>query len=123
MAVFILTAGHFLLALFGSEFTEGYPLLFVLVLGVVARASVGPAESLLTMSGNQNVCAAVYGGALATNIIANIILIPVWGLWGAAVATAGAMTLEAVLLALVVWRRHGIAMTILVPAPASRGEA
>ena len=37
----------------------------MLVAGVVARSTVGPAESLLTMSGNQNVCAAIYGLTLA----------------------------------------------------------
>ncbi len=116
MGVAILVLGHFLLALFGTEFTEGYPLLFVLIIGVIARASVGPAESLLTMTGNQNICAAVYGGTLAVNIIGNMLLIPVWGLWGAAIATAVAITVEATALAWTVWRRHGIAMTILVPA-------
>ena len=51
MAALLLAAGEPLLMLFGSEFTAGYPLLFVLVAGVVARAAVGPAESVLTMGG------------------------------------------------------------------------
>ena len=46
------------------------------MLGVVARAAVGPAESLLTMSGNQNICAAVYALTLALNIALSVMLIP-----------------------------------------------
>ncbi|PHP65603.1 multi antimicrobial extrusion protein MatE [Zhengella mangrovi] len=123
MAAVILLTGHLLLRLFGAEFTAGYPMLFVLVLGVVARASVGPAESLLTMSGNQAVCAAVYGAALATNVVLNVILLPVWGLWGAAVATAIAMSIEAAALLYTVWRRTGILMFIGLPAGLARGNA
>ena len=54
----VLALGEPMLMLFGPGFEAGYPLLFLLVIGVVARAAVGPCESLLTMSGNQNICAA-----------------------------------------------------------------
>ena len=53
MALVVLAAGKPILGLFGPEFQDGYPLLFVLTAGIVARAAVGPAEALLTMSGNQ----------------------------------------------------------------------
>lgn len=123
MAGAVLLFGEFLLGLFGPGFEEGYPLLFVLVAGVVARASVGPAESLLTMSGNQNVCAAVYAVTLTLNIGLNILLIPQYGLWGAAVATGLAMGFEAVVLAFIVWRRLGIVMAIFLPAATNSREA
>lgn len=112
MGLAVLALGKPMLMLFGPGFDAGYPLLFVLVLGVVARSSVGPAESLLTMSGNQNVCAAVYGFTLGTNVVLNIVLIPVWGLWGAAASTALAMAVEAALLSFTVWRRLGIVMVV-----------
>lgn len=116
MAVVVLVLGEPMLALFGAEFTSGYPLLFLLVLGVVARASVGPCESLLTMSGNQNICAAVFALTLVINIGLNVILLPPFGLWGAAAATALAMMFEAAALSFTVWRRLGIAMTVFAPA-------
>lgn len=112
MAGVILVLGKFLLALFGPEFVDGYPLLFVLAAGIVARASVGPAESLLTMSGNQNSCAAVYAATLAFNIALNFVLIPIYGIWGAAIATALAFCLEAAALSITVHRRLGITMLI-----------
>ena len=68
MALVVLALGEPMLMLFGPGFEAGYPLLFLLVIGVVARAAVGPCESLLTMSGNQNVCALVYALTLAVNV-------------------------------------------------------
>jgi O-antigen/teichoic acid export membrane protein len=120
MAGVVLLVGGPMLNLFGPHFDQGYPLLFVLVLGVVARAAVGPAESLLTMSGNQNVCALVYAMTLGLNVGLNLILIPQHGLWGAAIATAVAMGFEAAALSFTVWRRLGIAMAIFVPASVTR---
>ena len=116
MAGVVLLLGEFMLGLFGPTFSEGYPLLFPLVIGVVARASVGPCESLLTMSGNQNICALVYALTLALNIALSITLIPQFGLMGAAWATAISMTFEAAALSFTAWRRLGIAMVIFAAA-------
>lgn len=116
MALLVLALGEPMLTLFGPDFAAGYPLLFLLVFGVVARAAVGPCESLLTMSGNQNICAAVYAMTLAFNIGLNLVLIPLFGLWGAAMATAFAMVFEAAALSFTVWRKLGIVMVIFVAA-------
>lgn len=121
MALLVLALGKPMLMLFGPEFSEGYPLLFLLVFGVVARAAVGPCESLLTMSGHQNVCAAVYAVTLALNIGLNVAFIPLFGLWGAAIATAFAMIFEAAALSFTVWRKLGIVMMIFVPVPIAKG--
>lgn len=115
MALVVLALGRPILSLFGPGFDAGYPLLFLLVFGVVARAAVGPCESLLTMSGNQNVCALAYALTLALNIGLNMAFIPHFGLWGAAIATSAAMIFEAGVLAFTVWRKLGIAMAIFVP--------
>jgi O-antigen/teichoic acid export membrane protein len=116
MALVVLALGKPMLMLFGPGFDAGYPLLFLLVAGVVARAAVGPCESLLTMSGNQNICALVYAMTLAFNIGLSVLLIPQFGLWGAAIATALAMMFEAGALAFTVWRKLGIVMAIFAPA-------
>ena len=114
MAFAVLALGKPMLALFGPGFDAGYPLLFALVPGVVARAAVGPCESLLTMTGNQNVCAGVYAATLALNIGLSLALIPHFHLWGAALSTSFAMAFEAAALAFVVWRRLGIVMAVFV---------
>jgi O-antigen/teichoic acid export membrane protein len=115
MALAVLAIGEPMLLLFGPGFEQGYPLLFPLVLGVVARSAVGPAEALLTMSGNQNVCAAVFAATLGVNLSLSVLLIPQFGLWGAAIATTLSMIFEATVLALTVRRKLGIVMLALAP--------
>lgn len=117
MALLVLAIGKPILGLFGPEFQQGYPLLFVLAAGIVARSAVGPAESLLTMTGNQKICAVVYAGALAVNIGLNVLLIPLYGLMGTAIATGTAMVFEAAVLSLTVWLRLGIVMVVFLPTP------
>jgi O-antigen/teichoic acid export membrane protein len=122
MGVAVLLIGDFMLQLFGPGFEAGYPLLFPLVFGVVARAAVGPSESLLTMSDHQNICAVIYAVTLVVNVALSLFLIPRFGLWGAAFANAASMTLEAAVLAFTAWRKLGIVMVIFLP-PRSRRAA
>lgn len=114
----MLLAGHFLLSLFGSAFPAGYPLMAILFIGYLAKASVGPGEVLLTMAGKQRICAALYAVALAANIGLNMVLIPRFGLTGAASAIAGAMVVEALLLHIAVRRTLGIVLFVFAdPMP------
>jgi O-antigen/teichoic acid export membrane protein len=113
MAFVIVSVGDHFLTLFGPDFSAGHDLMAVLALGIVARAAVGPCESVLTMTGQEKVCAFAYGIALGVNIALNLLLIPRIGLMGAAVATAIAMLCEAVMLAVIVKRRAGFTMFVL----------
>jgi O-antigen/teichoic acid export membrane protein len=123
LAAVVLAVGRPMLELFGPGFAAGYPLIFPLLAGVVARAAVGPAESLLTMSGNHNLCAALYAATLALNVGLSMLLIPHLGLWGAAIATAASMGFEALSLSVAVWLRLGIVMAVFVPARIGKVEA
>ncbi|MDQ0468165.1 lipopolysaccharide biosynthesis protein [Labrys wisconsinensis] len=108
MALVILALGKPLLWLFGPGFVDGYPLLAILVVGLLARASIGPVEKLLNMLGHQGICAVVYAFAFLANIGLNLALVPWFGLTGAAVATAAALVLESILLFLITKRRLGL---------------
>lgn len=123
MALVVLALGKPMLMLFGPGFDAGYPLLFLLVAGVVVRAAVGPCESLLTMSGHQNVCALIYGLTLVVNVTLSVLLIPAIGLWGAAIATAAATLFEAAVLSFTVRRRLGISMAVFLPARTAKEPA
>jgi O-antigen/teichoic acid export membrane protein len=97
--------GRFLLSMFGENFVSGFPLIFVFSAGLLIRASIGPAESILTMAGEQRICAAVYAVTFLVNLILNYTLIPHFGLMGAAVATSLALVLETLAVYLAVrWR-------------------
>lgn len=107
-AAMLLGAAPFLLALFGPGFEAGTPLIAVLLIGVLARASAGPADALLTMCCLQNSCAMIYSGVFVLNVGLNLLLIPPFGLMGAAVATSLAISGEALGLILVTHRRLGV---------------
>nr|WP_208408146.1 oligosaccharide flippase family protein [Variibacter gotjawalensis] len=104
----ILALGLPFLWLFGREFTSGYPLMFVLAIGLIARAAVGPVERLLNMSGEQKICAAVYATSFVVNLIGCLVLVPTLGVMGAAIATSFALVFESVLLFAVTKRRLGL---------------
>jgi O-antigen/teichoic acid export membrane protein len=104
----ILALGHQVLRLFGPHFVDGYPLLFILAVALLARAAVGPAERLLNMVGEQRACALVYATAFAVNVTACVGLIPFLGIRGAAIATAMAVMTESWLLFVVTRRRLGL---------------
>lgn len=108
LAIGLLLVGKPLLSLFGPGFSEGYPLIFVLVIGLLARASVGPSERLLNMVGQQRACAMIYACAFATNLVLCLVLIPRFGLNGAAASTATAIVVESTLLFVVTKRRLGL---------------
>jgi O-antigen/teichoic acid export membrane protein len=103
----VLAMGPVLLSLFGPQFVDGYHLMLILAVGLLARASLGPVERLLNMLGQQRACAAAYAMAFVLNVALGLVLIPRLGASGAAIATATALTAESVALFLVTKRRLG----------------
>jgi O-antigen/teichoic acid export membrane protein len=104
----LLALGHPLLRLFGPDFVSGYYLMFIIAIGLLARASVGPAERLLNMLGERQSCALVYGASFALSIGLCIVLIPRMGLAGAAIASSAALVFESASLFLVAKYRLGL---------------
>jgi O-antigen/teichoic acid export membrane protein len=113
--VVMLILGKPLLWLFGPEFVAGYPFMFVLAIGLMARAAVGPAERLLNMLGEQRICAVIYAVAFAVNAGACLVLAPRYGGIGAACSTSAAMVIESTMLFVVARRKLGLRMLIWRP--------
>jgi O-antigen/teichoic acid export membrane protein len=109
----ILALGKPLLSLFGENFERGYAVMFILAVGMLARAAVGPAERLLNMLGERKQCALIYAGAFAINLVLCVLLIPHLGIEGAAVATSTALVVESIALYLVAKRRLGFHVFIM----------
>ena len=103
----ILTFGRPLLSLFGAGFETGYGVMFILAVGLLARASVGPVERLLNMIGERKQCATVYALAFAINLLLCVILIPRLGIEGAATATSAALVAESLMFSWVTKKRLG----------------
>lgn len=105
-------AGHWALGLFGEAFRAAWPALMILVAGQMVNAVCGPVGLLLTMTGHQDRAALVLGGGALLNIALNAALIPLFGLIGAAIATATATAVWNLWMLLEVRRRHGLNPTV-----------
>jgi O-antigen/teichoic acid export membrane protein len=109
----ILAFGRPLLALFGAGFERGYSVMFILAVGMLARAAVGPAERLLNMLGKRKQCAFIYAAAFAINLVLCLILIPRIGIEGAGASTSSALVVESIMLYFVARRRLGFHVFIM----------
>ncbi len=74
----------------------------ILVAGIVLAAGYLPFQNLLSMANFPAWHSLLIGLVVLFNIVANASLIPVWGINGAAVATASAFTVSALLLRIMV---------------------
>ena len=52
--------------------------MFILAIGLLSRAAIGPMERFLNMLGQQRACALVYAGAFSINIAICFVLIPLF---------------------------------------------
>ena len=120
IGVAALLAGNFLLSMFGPGFTAGYWVMVILFVGILAKCSVGPGEVLLAMAGEQKLCMKLYAVALAANLVVNVVLVPLYGIEGAALAAAGAMFVEAMLLHVAVRRKLSIVLFAFAPPDSGR---
>jgi O-antigen/teichoic acid export membrane protein len=100
----VIALGWPLLRLFGAEFTAAYPVLIILALGLLARASTGGAEEALKMLGHERSEFGAKAVSTAVNLGLNLGLIPIFGIYGAAVATATSMAVYALLLEILMRR-------------------
>jgi O-antigen/teichoic acid export membrane protein len=72
---------------FGPEFEAAYWPLVILCVGQLVNASIGSVASLLNMTGHErDTTRSIFIGA-TLNVALNLLLTPVWGMIGAAVAT------------------------------------
>lgn len=118
-AAIILALGKPLLWLFGPQFEAGYPVMFILVIGFLFRSAFGPAEVLLSMLGEHQICAAVLIVTALLNLALNFALVPVFGLVGAAAATSMSLATAALMSYVVAPRRLEIEIAIWRNLPLS----
>lgn len=107
LGLVMLAAGRPLLGLFGAQFAEGYPVMCVLILAFLARAAIGPVDFLLNMTGGQADCARALTIAALLNLVLDLVLVPRFGIMGAASAVSLSLVAGAILNYRVACRRLG----------------
>ncbi|GAB5556589.1 MAG: lipopolysaccharide biosynthesis protein [Schleiferiaceae bacterium] len=93
VALIIFVFPNFLLNLFGPEYPEALDSLRVLAIGQLINALCGPVLYILNMTGKEKDSQRIMLWVTLVNIVLNGILIPMFGILGAAIATSVSMSL------------------------------
>ncbi|HHS83951.1 MAG TPA: flippase, partial [Gammaproteobacteria bacterium] len=109
----MLLFGEPFLSLFGEQYVNGYYALLILLTGQVFNTAFGAVGVLLTMTNHGNLAAKGAAISVVANIILNGVLIPVWGVEGAATASMLTLFLWNILFAFFVYRNIGIRATVV----------
>ncbi len=103
----------FILSFFGAAFTSGSLALRILLLGQLVNAATGSVGSMLTMTGHERHAAVVMAVAAIVQIGLSVILIPRFGIEGAAIASATSLIGWNLALAVLVWKKLRIVPSFL----------
>ncbi|MCS3904366.1 O-antigen/teichoic acid export membrane protein [Methylohalomonas lacus] len=110
---FMLAGGAIVGWVFGDEFAAAHLSLAILALGQLINAAFGSVALLLNMTGHESVSAHILWQTAVLNIVLNGLLIPFYGMSGAAVATALSLALWNFMLYRQVRNRLGLISTAL----------
>src|SRR5215469_4279152 len=88
LAVVVMVLARRVMLVFGSDFERGWSVLVIGTLGQLVNCGVGSVGYLLLMSGNERRLIKVQAAGGIFMVAANLILIPRWGITGAAAAAA-----------------------------------
>lgn len=99
MLVFFLFFGKWLLVtIFGSDFENSYTTLIILCFGQLVHTAIGIVGSILNMSGLEKLTIKSQVVSIFFNVAMNFLLIPIYGVEGAALSTVISITIRKFLL-------------------------
>jgi O-antigen/teichoic acid export membrane protein len=105
---------EFLLGIFGEEFKVGVTAFIFLSCGRLISSFSGSVGTILQMTGNQNIYAKILIFGAIMNVALNLILIPKYGIKGAAIASMSSLIVWNLSMVLVVKNRFGF-YTFYIP--------
>ena len=108
----VVVFGPFLLMLFGPSFAAGAAPLAVLCLALVVRSAFGPAALVLSIHDRPYATLPAIGLGLASLLDANLLLVPRFGIMGAAVAALIAISIWSLALWWTALRHAGVDVSI-----------
>jgi O-antigen/teichoic acid export membrane protein len=110
----IVTFPKFIMGVFGPEFVGGHLVLVILSIGQFVNVSCGSVGSLLIMTGHERSWRNVVLPSVGVNVLLSMVLIPAFGMVGAAVSLAASLILQVTVAVVVAWRKLGI---LTLPTP------
>ena len=105
--------GVYILDFYGEEFTAGYYALVFLSIGQFVNALVGSVGNFLNMTGHQKDFRNIVTFGALLNIVLNLILIPNYGINGAAFGTMISISLLNIIAAITIKRKFGYSITYI----------
>lgn len=112
VSIVLALCGKSILSLFGLKFVIAFVPLVVLLCGQIIRALCGSVSDIMTMSGRQNYLGIIVTISATTNILLNLLLIPLLGMLGAAVSTTFTLSIWNIVMLVYVQRKIGINPTL-----------
>ncbi|MDT0555570.1 flippase [Patiriisocius hiemis] len=97
-----------ILKLFGEGYDVAKPALLILLIGQTINALCGSVGTYLNMTGKQVTLQTILVSALAINIVLNYVLIPVYGIVGAAIATSSSMIIWNIIAVIYVYKKDNL---------------
>lgn len=101
-----------ILSVFGSNYILAKDALIILLIGQALNAMMGSTDLYLNMTGKQNYFQKIIFIALIINVILNFVLIPQFGMTGAAIATAISLVFWNILGVIYIYRVDNIILII-----------
>ncbi len=108
LVVFLSHAGGIMQLIYGVEYAVGGTELAILSIGFFSHCVMGNNEGLMVSIGGERGLAVISVSAMISNISLNILLIPVYGSVGAAIATAATFLIMNILISYSLNKYHGI---------------
>jgi len=105
--------GKIILNFYGFEFREAYTPLLILLPGQLLNICCGSVGLILSLTGYQYYTAIIFAASSFVNISLNFLLIPAYGMIGAAISTTISVCFWNILMAFYVIRKLKIQPTIL----------
>lgn len=102
------------MGVFGADFVVGAPVMQIYIVGVLFTMLAGPGSTLLSMCGHEGLTARILWGALAINLALDLILIPIYGAVGCAIANATSLVALGLVSAVMAVRTLGIQPSALL---------
>ncbi|BAY21481.1 polysaccharide biosynthesis protein [Calothrix sp. NIES-2100] len=123
MTLLLMTFTQPILNLFGAGFVEASLSLKILIMGQMVNALCGSVGILMIMTGHQNKSLPVIVASALLNIVLNAILIPIFNITGAAIATSFTMIVWNIWLGALVVKYVGVRPSVFYTLFARENES
>ena len=106
--ILILLFSEFILSFFGEQFVSGVLCLNILIAGQLINVLCGSVGYILNMTEHQNVFKWIIIFSVIINIVLNLVLIPSYGIFGAAFASMISLILWNMLSCIYIYKKFNI---------------